>query len=123
MEIILPSAVKISLAGFITSWSIAQLTTQSGTFVMAAFPLTFHVTRDTQLATCLITMVMYATIFTLGGAWWTFSAGRLTVMRTNQHAPALLLTPLMYATHSTFATRARATVTTFQGYITANCAV
>lgn len=123
MGIILPSAVKISLAGFITSSPIAQLTTQSGTFIMETFPLTFHVTRDTQLATFLGTMVMCATVFTLGGAWWTFSAGRLTDMRTNQHAPALLLTPLMYATHSTFATRARATVTTFQGNFTANSAV
>ena len=112
------------LAGPVTSWAIAQFTTQLATLEMKAFPLALFSARLASLPTLEITFRMHATVFARNRARRARAcAPRPADMRADQYTATLQFAALMNSTHATLATLPGARVTTFQSGTTKDWAI
>lgn len=113
------TAPKNLVARFVTSWTIAQLTTSFATQIMGAPPRAFVTARHTGLPTLVLALGVDATVLARQGTWRTGHWTRFFAkMRTYQHTITLGSAPFVYTAHSALATLSRALMITFQSRLT-----
>lgn len=86
----LTTTLENLVARFVTSWTIAQLTTSFVTQIMGTPPRTFVTARHTRLPTLVLALGVDATVFARQGTWRTGHWTRLFAkMRAYQHTITL----------------------------------